>query len=165
MAESEAERDAVRQAKFDDAIDRHTRALQAKQDRARRTIRRVTLTRLERQSSNVVDAAIKTAMASTIALQAEARRSTFLAARQEDAASRNTKARHVAQRQKTKYRLAAEATYEESHGRMVETTKRREARLRLKQHGRIDTKTVEAWEGLEIIGRAILPPTCATRLA
>ncbi|OQS07660.1 hypothetical protein THRCLA_00346, partial [Thraustotheca clavata] len=155
LAEIEAERALILASKHDDAADRRTEALNAKQEAARRTIEKVTLARLERQSTQVVDTAIRTAMVSTIALQAESRRLNIIQARQEEARVRSRRARDVARVQKVARRVDAMTLLEQSQLRVEATTMRRDAIMSQRKLGQSTIPLLQPYSSLQIVGTAI----------
>ncbi|KAF0716873.1 Aste57867_2615 [Aphanomyces stellatus] len=150
-----SERDAARDTKQKQADARRSEILTAKQQSARRTIDRVMLTRLERQSTAVVDAAIQTAMQATVALQAEARRVEALQARQRGARERSQNAKKIARSQKAKWRLETNSKLEESQLRVEETTQRREALLAARKLGKSTIERLQPYAGLRVVGKAV----------
>ncbi|OQR92331.1 hypothetical protein ACHHYP_03805 [Achlya hypogyna] len=161
MAESLALQGVATTSRLDAAAHRRRELLGAKQETARRTSQRVTLARLERQSTAVVDAAIKTAMASTVALQAERRRVLLLQARQDDARGRGRRARDVARVQKAARRIKALALQEQSAARVEATTKRRDALMLQRKLGMSTLPLLQPYAGLQVIGMAIPLPKSA----
>ncbi|RHY31626.1 hypothetical protein DYB32_003323 [Aphanomyces invadans] len=150
-----AEKEAKAAAKLESAAARRQDLLEAKQKTARRTLDRVVLTRLERQSTEVVDNAIRTAMQATINLHAESRRYQVLQERQRRARSRSQRATTIARTLKTTRRLAAQSKREAVDERVEESTKRRDALLAARKRGHSTVKKLQPYAGLQVVGTAM----------
>ncbi|CAK5023197.1 unnamed protein product [Aphanomyces euteiches] len=150
-----AEKDIIRDTKFKRADARRMEILAAKQRSAHRTIERVVLARLERQSTDIVDTAIKTAMNATVALQAEARRVQILQSKQRSARERLQVVNANARSQRAKQRVQSAALLEQSQSRLDETTKRREALLAARKVGQSVVERLQPFAGLRVEGKAM----------
>ncbi|EQC35596.1 hypothetical protein SDRG_06884 [Saprolegnia diclina VS20] len=157
LADARAERGFVAAMRHGNAADRRDDVREAKQETARRTIQRVTFARLERQSTDVVDAAVKTAMAATIALHAERRRVALLQARAVGARAQSRRARDVARVQKIARRIEALALCEQ---RLDESAKRRAMLLAQRKLG-LSASQLQPFAGLVVVGTAIPLPYSA----
>ncbi|EQC35586.1 hypothetical protein SDRG_06875 [Saprolegnia diclina VS20] len=160
LADARAERGFVAAMRHGNAADRRDDVREAKQETARRTIQRVTFARLERQSTDVVDAAVKTAMAATIALHAERRRVALLQARAVGARAQSRRARDVARVQKLARRIEALALREQSQQRLDESAKRRAMLLAQRKLG-LSASQLQPFAGLVVVGTAIPLPYSA----
>ncbi|KDO22558.1 hypothetical protein SPRG_11740 [Saprolegnia parasitica CBS 223.65] len=157
LAEARAERGLLAALRHANAADRRDEVREAKQETARRTTQRVSLARLERQSTDIVDVAVKTAMAATIALHAERRRVALLQARTDGARAQSHRARDVARVQKVARRIEALTLREQSQQRVDESAKRREMLLAQRKLG----LSASLQPGLLVVGTAIPLPNSA----
>jgi hypothetical protein len=145
---SQEEKELTAEARRQDEL---TKKIEA----ARNTSNRVTIARLEKRAEEVVDHAIKTAIMTTSARNAEARRQEKLNSIKNYASSQFSHAKSVASTQKELNQIKAEATFEESKLKQMQTKQRRENLMAQRKLGQSTMGQLQPFSGLQVVGKSI----------
>lgn len=137
------------------AKDRREAAIQRKVQVAQKTSSRVSAAKIEKQAEGVVDSAIRSAVAKTLARNAEVRRADHLGDIASQAATKVSYAKGVAAYQKELHQVRAEVALEQSKLRVLQTSKRRDELMSARKLGQSTLDQLKPYAGLQVVGHAV----------